>query len=190
MIAVAVGLGSVWALDSGSTLYRIDPGRARVTKRIQLGASAAYNIWIGAGAVWIADDQGARAPPGLPVDEQGRRADPGRRRPGRHGLPRRPGVGDHPPRQHRLPDRHVDQPRHAARDRRRLRRGRRAAGAPRRRALDHGARSSGSSSWTRRAERSAGRSTSAARASTSSLPRARCGCPSGRRRSTEPASPR
>ena len=57
--AVAVGLGSVWALDSGSTLYRIDPGRTRVTKRIQLGASAAYNIWIGADAVWIADDQGA-----------------------------------------------------------------------------------------------------------------------------------
>lgn len=57
--AVAVGLGSVWALDSGSTLYRIDPARARVTKRIQLGASAAYNIWIGAGAVWVADDQGA-----------------------------------------------------------------------------------------------------------------------------------
>jgi len=58
VIAVAVGLGSVWALDSGSTLYRIDPGRARVTKRIRLGAIAAYNIWIGAGAVWIADDQG------------------------------------------------------------------------------------------------------------------------------------
>ena len=57
--AVAVGLGSVWALDSGSTLYRIDPARARVTRRIQLGASAAYNIWIGAGAVWVADDQGA-----------------------------------------------------------------------------------------------------------------------------------
>ena len=60
VIAVAVGLGSVWALDSGSTLYRIDPRRARVTKRIPTGATAAYNIWIGAGAVWVADDQGAR----------------------------------------------------------------------------------------------------------------------------------
>jgi len=59
VIAVAVGLGSVWALDAGSTLYRIDPARARVTKRIQLGAAAAYNVWIGAGAVWVADDQGA-----------------------------------------------------------------------------------------------------------------------------------
>ena len=57
--AVAVGLGSVWALDTDSTLYRIDPRTARVTKRIQLGATAAYNIWIGAGAVWVADDQGA-----------------------------------------------------------------------------------------------------------------------------------
>ena len=57
--AVAVGFGSVWALDTGSTLYRIDPHKARVTKRIQLGATAAYNIWIGAGAVWVADDQGA-----------------------------------------------------------------------------------------------------------------------------------
>ena len=57
--AVAVGLGSVWALDTDSTLYRIDPRKARVTKRLQLGATAAYNIWIGAGAVWVADDQGA-----------------------------------------------------------------------------------------------------------------------------------
>jgi hypothetical protein len=58
--AVAVGLGSVWALDSGSTLYRLNPRTARVTKRIQTGASAAYNIWIGGGGVWVADDQGAR----------------------------------------------------------------------------------------------------------------------------------
>jgi hypothetical protein len=60
VIAVAVGLGSLWALDSGSTLYRLDARAARVTKRIRLGAAAAYNIWIGAGAVWVADDQGAR----------------------------------------------------------------------------------------------------------------------------------
>jgi hypothetical protein len=60
VIAVAVGLGSVWALDSASTLYRLDGRAARVTKRIQLRAAAPYNIWIGAGAVWVADDQGAR----------------------------------------------------------------------------------------------------------------------------------
>jgi hypothetical protein len=56
--AVAVGLGSVWALDS-ATLYRLNPRTARITKRIRLGATAPYNIWIGAGAVWVADDQGA-----------------------------------------------------------------------------------------------------------------------------------
>jgi streptogramin lyase len=56
--AVAVGLGSVWALDSGSTLYRLT-ATGRVVKRIQLGAAAAYNIWIGGGSVWVADDQGA-----------------------------------------------------------------------------------------------------------------------------------
>jgi streptogramin lyase len=59
VIAVAVGLGSVWALDTGSTLYRLDPAKGRIEKRIQLGAAAAYNVWIGGGAVWVADDQGA-----------------------------------------------------------------------------------------------------------------------------------
>jgi hypothetical protein len=59
VIAVAVGLGSVWALDTGSTLYRLDPAKGRTEKRIQLGAAAAYNVWIGGGAVWVADDQGA-----------------------------------------------------------------------------------------------------------------------------------
>jgi hypothetical protein len=60
VIAVAVGLGSAWALDSSSTLYRLNLRTARVTKRIPTGATAAYNIWIGAGAVWVADDQGAK----------------------------------------------------------------------------------------------------------------------------------
>jgi hypothetical protein len=59
VIAVAVGLGSVWALDTGSTLYRLDPAKGRIVKRIKLGATAAYNLWIGGGAVWVADDQGA-----------------------------------------------------------------------------------------------------------------------------------
>ena len=60
VIAVAVGLGSVWALDAGSTLYRLNPRTARVASRIPLDATAAYNIWVGDGAVWVADDQGAR----------------------------------------------------------------------------------------------------------------------------------
>ena len=59
-IAVANGLGSIWALDASSTLSRIDPRTARITKRIRLDASAPYNIWIGAGSAWVADDQGAR----------------------------------------------------------------------------------------------------------------------------------
>jgi streptogramin lyase len=57
--AVALGYGSLWALDSASTLYRLDARTARVEKKIELGANAAYNIWTGAGAVWVADDQGA-----------------------------------------------------------------------------------------------------------------------------------
>jgi DNA-binding beta-propeller fold protein YncE len=57
--AVAVGLGSLWALDSNSTLYRLDPHTGRVGRRIRLDAIAAYNIWIGGGAVWVADDQGS-----------------------------------------------------------------------------------------------------------------------------------
>ena len=60
VIAVAIGYGSVWALDDRSTLYRIDPRSARVRKQIALGTAAAYNIWTGAGAVWVADDQGAQ----------------------------------------------------------------------------------------------------------------------------------
>ncbi|MFL6017189.1 MAG: hypothetical protein ACJ74V_06590 [Gaiellaceae bacterium] len=59
VIAVASGLGSVWALDSGSELYRIDPASGKVVKRLYLRASAAYNLWIGGGSVWVADDQGA-----------------------------------------------------------------------------------------------------------------------------------
>ena len=58
VIAVATGLGSLWALDSRSTLYRLDARTGRVKRRIPLGANAAYNIWIGGGSVWVADDQG------------------------------------------------------------------------------------------------------------------------------------
>jgi hypothetical protein len=58
-IAVASGLGSIWALESGGTLYRLKPGTGRVTKRIALNVAAAYNIWIGGGSVWVAADQGA-----------------------------------------------------------------------------------------------------------------------------------
>ena len=60
VIAVAVGLRlGVGARHGLDALPHRSTRTARVTKRIQLGASAAYNIWIGAGAVWVADDQGA-----------------------------------------------------------------------------------------------------------------------------------
>jgi len=58
VIAVAAGYGSIWALDSGSTLTKIDPASGRVVRRTALGAAAAYNIWAGGGSIWVADDQG------------------------------------------------------------------------------------------------------------------------------------
>src|SRR6185295_9194558 len=57
VIAVAAGYGSVWALDSGATLARINPATRRVVRRTTLPVSAAYNIWLGGGSVWVADDQ-------------------------------------------------------------------------------------------------------------------------------------
>jgi hypothetical protein len=57
--AVALGFGSVWALDSTGTLSRIHLGTARITRRIALNAAAPYNIWVGGGGVWVADDQGS-----------------------------------------------------------------------------------------------------------------------------------
>jgi streptogramin lyase len=56
VIAVAAGYGSIWALDSASTLYRIKPSTARVTKRIAVSAGAPYNVWTGGGSVWVIDD--------------------------------------------------------------------------------------------------------------------------------------
>jgi streptogramin lyase len=55
-IAVVSGYGSIWALDSASTLYRIKPSTARVTRTSSVGASAPYNVWIGGGSVWVIDD--------------------------------------------------------------------------------------------------------------------------------------
>src|SRR3954462_958752 len=60
VIAVAAGYGSIWALDSGATLTRIAPATGRVTRRTVIPASAAFNIGIGGGSVWVADDQGAQ----------------------------------------------------------------------------------------------------------------------------------
>jgi hypothetical protein len=59
-IAVASGAGSIWALDGAGTLYRLDSASGRIARRISLPVAAAYNIWIGGGSAWVADDQGAR----------------------------------------------------------------------------------------------------------------------------------
>ena len=47
----------MWALDSGGTISRIDPRTARITARLQTGASAPYNLWAGAGSLWSVDDR-------------------------------------------------------------------------------------------------------------------------------------
>ena len=58
VIAVVAGYRSIWALGTNSTLYRIRPNKARVIRRISLPLRAPYNIWVGGGSIWIADDQG------------------------------------------------------------------------------------------------------------------------------------
>jgi streptogramin lyase len=60
VIAVKSGFGSVWALDSAGTLYRLSSKRARIVKRIPLSVAAPYNIWTGGGSVWVADDRGEK----------------------------------------------------------------------------------------------------------------------------------
>src|SRR5919197_2190287 len=59
-IAVRAGFRAIWALDSGGTLYRLSPKTGKVVRRISLAVVTAYNIWIGGGSVWVADDQGAK----------------------------------------------------------------------------------------------------------------------------------
>ena len=59
VIAVALGYGSLWALDSNGTLTRVSAATGRILRRIDSTAAHAYNVWIGAGSVWVAADQGA-----------------------------------------------------------------------------------------------------------------------------------
>ena len=190
VIAVATGFGAVWALDSSSTLYRLDARRARVTKRIRLDANAAYNIWLGAGSVWVADDQGARV---LRVS------------PATNRVVARIAVGDGPAdmvfagtRAWLLTHRdntlyRIDATSNAATRLSTLggeRRGSRAPGAPRRPPLDHRARRPAARGRSRDAARPGRRSTSAGRGSTSSPRPARSGFRPGRSPSTAPAFPR
>ncbi len=56
VIAVVAGLDAVWTLDSSGSVARLDPRTAKVTGRIDTGASAPYNLWVGAGSLWAIDD--------------------------------------------------------------------------------------------------------------------------------------
>jgi streptogramin lyase len=56
-IAVLTAFGAVWTLDSQGVISRIDPRTARITGRLQTGASAPYNLWAGAGSLWSVDDR-------------------------------------------------------------------------------------------------------------------------------------
>ncbi len=55
-VAVVAGFDSLWALDTDGTLYRIDPDSGEIASRIDVAASAPYNLWTGAGSVWTIDD--------------------------------------------------------------------------------------------------------------------------------------
>jgi DNA-binding beta-propeller fold protein YncE len=55
-IAVALGYGSLWTLDTSGDLTRISTATGRIQRRIQTGASNPYNLWVGAGSVWAVSD--------------------------------------------------------------------------------------------------------------------------------------
>ena len=55
-IAVIAGLGAVWSLDASGVVSRHDLVSGRITARIATGAAAPYNLWIGDGSLWSADD--------------------------------------------------------------------------------------------------------------------------------------
>ena len=59
VIAVALGYGSLWALDAGGTLSRISLPGGRVVGRVDTAAANAYNVFVGAGSVWVAGDSSA-----------------------------------------------------------------------------------------------------------------------------------
>src|SRR5262249_40066996 len=56
VIAVALGYGSLWGLDSAGWLHPVSLSSRRVVKQIDTGAAHAYNVFHGAGSVWVAGD--------------------------------------------------------------------------------------------------------------------------------------
>jgi streptogramin lyase len=59
VIGVALGYGSIWALDSAGSLNRISLSTGHVVKQISTAVGNAYNVFIGAGSVWVAGDSSA-----------------------------------------------------------------------------------------------------------------------------------
>ena len=98
VIAVALGYGSVWALDSNGTLTRISPATGRVVERIDYHRRPRLQRLDRRGLRLGRGRPGRRGRAHLAGDEPGRRARCRRRRAGRHGFRRGVGVGDLPPR--------------------------------------------------------------------------------------------
>ena len=55
-LAVVLGYGSLWALDTSGDLSRISTATGRIARTIHTGASNPYNLWVGAGSVWAVSD--------------------------------------------------------------------------------------------------------------------------------------
>jgi hypothetical protein len=55
-LAVVLGYGSLWALDTSGDLSRISTATGRIVRTIHTGASNPYNLWVGAGSVWTVSD--------------------------------------------------------------------------------------------------------------------------------------
>jgi branched-chain amino acid transport system substrate-binding protein len=71
VLSLAAGLGSLWATAGRDTVVRIDPVKARITKRIHLSTPGVGAVAVGAGSVWVADPLAGvlwRIRPGPPLD--------------------------------------------------------------------------------------------------------------------------
>ena len=55
-IAVLAAFGSIWALDGSGSLYRIDRTTGKLAEQVATRAITAYNLWAGAGSLWVVDD--------------------------------------------------------------------------------------------------------------------------------------
>jgi streptogramin lyase len=54
-IAVATGFKALWVVTDGSTVLKLDPATGRRRASIDAGTKL-YNVWVGAGSVWVIDD--------------------------------------------------------------------------------------------------------------------------------------